>query len=144
MSKFIDYLNKLGERHRKRLEREIKMDEFLNGSKDNCLRINEISRDVKTLAETVDGINTKVNGLEEDMGRLHSRLDTIGLGTQKELFDTLYHWKKILVDRGWKTPLEMKEIEGIYRIYHDGLGGNGQGEKYYEEIKNLPEKEIAP
>lgn len=169
MSKFLDLLNKLGERHRKRIEREIKMDEFLNGSKDNCLRINEINKGIKTLASTVDNMNTKVNSLdstvtsikekvnsmeysvdsigakvdnlENEMDRLHTRLDLIGQGTQKELYDTLYHWKKILVERGWKTPSEMDEIDAIYRIYHDGLGGNGQGEKYYKEIEALPEKE---
>lgn len=168
MSKIIDYLNKLGERHRKRIEREIKMDEFLNGSKDNCLRINEINKGIKTLASTVDDINAKVknleptvggikekisnmeysvdsigakvDNLENEMDRLHARLDMIGQGTQKELFDTLYHWNKILVERGWKTSLEMDEIDSIYNIYHDGLGGNGQGEKYYKEIEALPEK----
>lgn len=144
MSKFIDYLIKLGERHRKRLEREIKMDEFLNSSKDNCLRINEISRDVKALASTVDELHTKVDGLERDIDCVNGRLQVIGAGTQMELFDTLYHWKKILTERGYVTPLELKEIENIYRIYHDELGGNGQGEKYYNDIKALEEREITP
>ena len=125
MSKFVDYLNKLGERHRKRIEREIKMDEFLNGSKDNCLRINEISRDVKSLASTIDTINTKVGGLEKEIDHINGRLQVIGAGTQMELFDTLYHWKKILTERGYVTSLELKEIERIYHIYHDELGGNG-------------------
>lgn len=144
MSKFIDFLDKLGERHRKRVEREIRMDEFLSGQKDNCLRIHEISQDMKYLTQTVDDINTKVCGLEKDINHINGRLEIIGRGTQMELFDTLYHWKTILVDRGWKTPLEMKEITEIYRIYHDELGGNGQGEKYYEEIQALPEREVTP
>jgi hypothetical protein len=59
-----------------------------------------------------------------------------------ELFETLYHWKQILTQRGWKTAAEMREIEEIYKVYHDGLGGNGQGEKYYQEIQNLEEREI--
>lgn len=144
MSKFIDYLNKLGERHRKRIEREIRMDEFLSGQKDSCLRINEISQDMKYLTQTVDNINTKVGGLEKDINHINGRLEIIGRGTQMELFDTLYHWKKILTERGWKTSLEMKEITEIYRIYHDELGGNGQGEQYYNDIKALPEKEVTP
>ena len=157
MSKFIDYLNKLGERHRKKIERELKMDEFLNGSKDNCLRINEINKGIKTLASTVDNMNSKVNnletamgnikekvhnlsdtvenmdanvrGLEKDIGHINGRLEIIGRGTQMELFDTLYHWRKILTERGYVTPAEKTEIEHIYHVYHDGLGGNGQGEK---------------
>ena len=67
VSKLIDYINKLGERHRKKIEREIKMDEFLKGSKDNCLRINEINHGIKTLASTVDNMNSKVNNLEASM-----------------------------------------------------------------------------
>ena len=172
MSKFIDYLNKLGERHRKRIEREIKMDEFLKGSKDNCLRINEINHGIKTLASTVDDMNSKVNnletamgnikekvhdlnntvgdmnskvcGLEKDINHINGRLEIIGRGTQMELFDTLYHWRKILTERGYVTPAEKMEIEHIYHVYHDGLGGNGQGEKYYNDINALEEREATP
>jgi len=58
-----------------------------------------------------------------------------------ELFDTLYHWKKILVDeRGWASAAEKKEVKQIYEIYHDELGGNGQGEVYYNQIIALPEQ----
>ena len=153
MSKFIDYLNKLGERHRKRIEREIKMDEFLSGSKDNCLRINEINKGIKTLASTVDNMNSKVNNLEtatgnikeqvhglsdtvdgmnakvcnleRDINHINGRLEIIGNGTQMELFDTLYRWNKVLTERGYVTDSELAEIDHIYHIYHDELGGNG-------------------
>lgn len=144
MSKFIDYLNKLGERHRKRIEREIKMDEFLKGSKDNCLHLNEINHGVKQLASKVDEVNTKVCDLEKKVNHINGRLEIIGNGTQMELFDTLYHWKKILTERGYVTSKELEEIERIYSIYHDGLGGNGEGEKYYHAIKALEKKEEDP
>lgn len=140
MSKFIDYLNKLGERHRKRIEREIKMDEFLNGSKDNCLHLNEINHGVKQLASKVDEINTRVCGLEQQVNHVNGRLEIIGKGTQMELFDTLYRWNKVLTERGYVTDAELDEIENIYHIYHDQLGGNGQGEKYYNDIKALEER----
>ena len=144
MSKFIDYLNKLGERHRKRIEREIKMDEFLNGSKDNCLHLNEINHGVKQLASKVDEINTRVCGLEQQVNHVNGRLEIIGKGTQMELFDTLYRWNKVLTERGYVTDAELEEIENIYHIYHDQLGGNGQGEKYYNDIKALEERKTLP
>ena len=144
MSKFIDYLNKLGERHRKRIEREIKMDEFLNGSKDNCLHLNEINHGVKQLASKVDEINTRVCGLEQQVNHVNGRLEIIGKGTQMELFDTLYRWNKVLTERGYVTDAELDEIENIYHIYHDQLGGNGQGEKYYNDIKALEERKTLP
>jgi len=57
-----------------------------------------------------------------------------------ELFDTLYNWKKILVDeRGWASEAEKKEVKEIYEVYHDGLDGNGQGEVYFKQIMALPE-----
>ncbi len=31
-----------------------------------------------------------------------------------------------------------KEIEEMYRLYHDGLKGNGMGTKMYETIMDLP------
>lgn len=172
MSKFIDYLNKLGERHRKKIEREIKMDEFLSGSKDNCLRLNEINKGIKTLASSVDDMNVKVNnldtamgnikeqvhdlsdtvegmnakvcGLEKEINHINGRLEIIGNGTQMELFDTLYRWNKVLTERGYVTDTELAEIEHIYHIYHDQLGGNGQGEKYYKDIKTLEERKTLP
>lgn len=144
MSKFIDYLNKLGERHRKRIEREIKMDEFLKGSKDNCLHLNEINHGVKQLASKVDEINTRVCGLEQQVNHVNGRLEIIGKGTQMELFDTLYRWNKVLTERGYVTDAELNEIEHIYHIYHDQLGGNGQGEKYYNDIKALEERKTLP
>lgn len=141
MSKFWDFINHIAQKRREHVERLIKMDEFLDNQKDNCLRITEIKDDMKYLKETVDGIDTKVNGLENDISHINGRLEIIGKGTKMELFDTLYHWKKILTDRGWASPVEKKEVEEIYKVYHDGLGGNGQGEVYYNTIMALPEKE---
>ena len=141
MSKFWDFINHIGKKHREAVERRIKMDEFLNGSRDNCLRITEIKDDMKYLRETVGNIDAKVNNLESDIDHINGRLEIIGSGTKMELFDTLYHWKKMLCERGWATPAEKHEVEEIYKIYHDGLGGNGQGEHYYQQIIALPEEE---
>ena len=140
MSKFWDFINHIGKKHREAVERRIKMDEFLNGSRDNCLKITEIKDDMKYLRDTVGNIDTKVNNLENDINHINGRLEIIGSGTKMELFDTLYHWKKILCERGWATAAEKREVEEIYKIYHDGLGGNGQGEYYYQQIIALPEE----
>ena len=140
MSKFWDFINHLGKKHHEAVERRIKMDEFLNSSRDNCLRITEIKDDMKYLKNTVEGIDKKVNRLESDIDHINGRLEIIGHGTKMELFDTLYHWKKMLTERGWATAPEKHEVEEIFKIYHDGLGGNGQGEFYYNTIMQLPEE----
>ena len=104
--------------------------------------------------EALRQIDTRLTGIEKDLAESHEKLDSldvrvndisaqlgiIGKGTKMELFDTLYHWKKILVDdRKWASELEKKEVKEIYSVYHDGLHGNGQGEVYYNEIMALPE-----
>ena len=141
MSKFWDFINHLGAAHKKRLERNIKMDEFLNDSKRVREKIQEFGSDMKYLKNTVDSIDNKVNSLEGEINHINGRLEIIGSGTKMELFDTLHHWKQLLTQRGWATAAEKHEVEEIYKIYHDGLGGNGQGEHYYRQIMDLPEKE---
>ena len=74
---------------------------------------------------------------------MNERLEVIGRGTKIELLETLYRWRKLLVERGWRTKEETKEVEELYGLYHKKLEGNGQGTSYYDEIMALPEKEIA-
>jgi hypothetical protein len=74
----------------------------------------------------IEEINATVNTLQEHMSHIDGRLAIIGEGTKMELFDTLYHWKKILVDdRKWASKDEKREVQSIYDVYHDGLDGNG-------------------
>ena len=77
------------------------------------------------------------------MTAMDSRLEVIGRGTKIELLETLYRWRKLLVDRGWKTKEEMKEVQELYEIYNKKLNGNGHGTAYYHDIEALPEREIA-
>jgi len=43
-----------------------------------------------------------------------------------ELFDTLHNWRVILVvEKKWASAAEKKEVENIWRVYHEELGGNG-------------------
>ena len=74
---------------------------------------------------------------------MDGRLEVIGRGTKIELLETLYRWRKLLVERGWRTKEETKEVEELYELYNKKLEGNGQGTAYYHEIMALPEKEIA-
>ena len=40
--------------------------------------------------------------------------------------------------KGFVTLDDIEEMEEIYRLYHDELGGNGTGTRLYESFKNLP------
>ena len=124
----------------------------------NFRKINEdleqIIKHDKESKDTLNKIDTRLTGIEQDLAQSHEKLDAldvqvndinnqigvIGKGTKMELFDTLYHWKKILVDdRGYATEAEKHEVKEIFEVYHDGLKGNGQGEVYYKQIMVLPE-----
>ena len=141
MSKLVDFFKGFRERYDAQVIRNKQMDEFLCGAKDNCTKINDIKIAVESLAEVVGNIGKKVDNLTEHVEHIDGRLEIIGKGTKMELFDTLYHWKKILCDdRGCATDAEKREVKEIFEVYHDGLKGNGQGEIYFNQIMALPEK----
>ena len=82
----------------------------------------------------------ELRSLQDDVRTIISLLDTVKNGTKMELFETLHNWRELLVvRRGWASPEEKKEVSEIYTIYHDKLNGNGNGERYYKEIIELPE-----
>ena len=142
MSKLGDFFLGFKRRYDEQVIRNQKMDEFLAGAHDNCIKIDGITHAVENLTTQVGKLETKVDGLQDHIDQIDGRLDVIGRGTKIELLETLYRWRKILVERGWKTKEEMKEITDLYEIYHKKLDGNGQGTQYYKEIAALPEHEI--
>lgn len=142
MSRIIDYFRNFKKNYDAQVLRNQKMDEFLSGAHDNCVKIDGITHAVEKLSDQMTNLDTKVTDLQSHVGQIDRRLETIEKGTKMELFDTLYNWKKILTERGWKTRAEMDEVKEIYEIYHDKLGGNGQGEHYYKEIEDLKEVDV--
>lgn len=143
MSKLADFFLGFKRRYDAQVIRNQKMDEFLASAKTNFDKIGEINTNVTNLGTKVTSLESKVGELSTDMAAMNDRLEVIGRGTKIELLETLYRWRKILTERGWKTKEEMKEIKDLYEIYHKKLEGNGQGTAYYEEIAALPEREIS-
>lgn len=142
MSKLADFFLGFKKRYDAQVIRNQKMDEFLSGAHDNCIKIDGITTAVKDLTKQVEKLENKVDNIQGHIEGIDNRLEVIGTGTKIELLETLYRWWKILNERGWKTKEEMKEIKELYEIYHKKLDGNGQGTQYYNDIQNLPEKEI--
>ena len=145
MSKLGDFFKRFKEKYDEEQRRHMRMDKFLDRAEENNEKLKEVATTVSTLSGQVSEIKTKVDTLQSHMTHIDGRLSIIGEGTKMELFDTLYNWKKILVDdRGWASATEKREVEDIYEVYHEGLHGNGQGKVYFEQIMNLPEHEITP
>ena len=143
MSKLADFFLGFKRRYDAQVIRNQKMDEFLQGAHDNCVKIDGITHAVEDLTKQVGKIETKVDDLQGTMTNMGDRLEVIGRGTKIELLETLYRWRKLLCDRGWKTKEEMKEVTELYEIYNKKLEGNGQGTQYYHDIEALPEREIS-
>lgn len=81
--------------------------------------------------------------LQDNVNSMISRLDIVKQGTRIELFDTIHNWRELLVvKKGWASAEEKREIENIYLLYSgEELKGNGNGDRYYQEIMALPESE---
>lgn len=141
MGWITDFFKNFKQRYEAQIIRNQKMDEFLLSAKDNHDKVKSIDNSIGSMKQSISAIEKKVDTLSDDVTHINGRLEVIGKGTKMELFDTLYHWKKMLVDeRGWASAAEKKEVKQIYEIYHDELGGNGQGEVYYSQIIALPEQ----
>lgn len=98
---------------------------------------------ISSLQEDFNSFKNQFNELKNNVNSVIFRLDVIKQGTRIELFDTLHNWRELLVvKKGWATPEEKKEVQEIYLLYSgDELKGNGNGDRYYNEIITLPESE---
>ena len=119
---FLHFKTKYDEEQR----RLARMDKFLDKAEENNDKLKNMVLAVDNLSGQVSEIKSKVEDLQSNVTHINGRLAIIGEGTKMELFDTLYHWKKILVDdRKWASSTEKKEVKDIYEVYHEGLKGNG-------------------
>ena len=141
MSKLSEFFKQFKDRYDEEQKRLIRMDKFLDRAEENNDKLKDVITAVDNLTGKMADIENKVDNLQSHVTHIDGRLAIIGEGTKMELFDTLYHWKKILVDeRKWASSAEKKEVKDIYEVYHEGLKGNGQGKVYFEQIMNLPEE----
>lgn len=140
-TKIVAFFKHIASIYYKWKKRNEDLTKFLADSKNNEDRIKHIDTTVTSLNEDVQHIKEHVKGLDEQITYINGRLDIIGEGTKMELFDTLHNWRTELITRGWATYIEKQEVENIYKIYRFELKGNGQGQRYYDEIMALPESE---
>lgn len=140
MSKLGDFFKHFKNKYDEEQRRLMRMDKFLDKAEENNKTIRDMTYEVRGLSGKMSEIENKVDKLQNHVNHIDGRLEIIGDGTKMELFDTLYNWKKTLVDdRKWASEAEKHEVKEIYDVYHDGLNGNGQGKVYFEQIMNLPE-----
>ena len=141
MSKLGDFFKHFKNKYDEEQKRLMRMDRFLDRAEKNNETLQGVVNSVEKMSGQVTDLQTKVDNLQSHMTHIDGKLAIIGEGTKMELFETLYNWKKILVDeRKWASAAEKHEVKEIYEVYHEGLKGNGQGKVYFEQIMNLPEE----
>jgi predicted nucleic acid-binding Zn-ribbon protein len=141
MSKLSDFFKHFKDKYDEEQKRLMRMDKFLDRAEENNDKLRAVATAVDNIGGQVEELKSKVDDLQDHIAHMDGRLAIIGEGTKMELFDTLYNWKKILVDeRKWASAAEKREVNDIYSVYHDGLNGNGQGKVYFEQIMALPEE----
>ena len=144
MSKLGDFFKHFKAKYDEEQKRLMRMDKFLDRAEQNNETLQGVVASVEKIGGQVTELQSTVNNLQSHVNHIDGRLAIIGEGTKMELFDTLYHWKQILVDRrGWASKAEKHEVKEIYEVYHEGLKGNGQGKIYFEQIMALPENPPA-
>lgn len=142
MNKVLEFFKKIPGVYYNWKKRNEQLSTFLTESAGNRDRLSHIDETVTNLNSDMKHVKDKVQILENQINQVNGRLENIGRGTMMELFDTLHNWRvNFVLDKKWASPAEKHEVEEIYRIYHDELHGNGQGERYYKEIMALPESE---
>lgn len=56
------------------------------------------------------------------------------------LHDLIYRYCQTAILRGYTTFSEFDNVTALYQVYKE-IGGNGTGEKLYEEFCKLPKKQ---
>ena len=141
IKKIVEFFKKFGNAYYKWKKRNEDLSKFLEDAKNDKDKITHIDATVTSLDQDVQHIKDHMHGLDEQITYINGRLEIIGEGTKMELFDTLHNWRTELTKRGWASYTEKQEVENIYKIYRFELKGNGQGQRYYDEIMALPESE---
>ena len=132
-NKITNFLKKVPDTYYNFRKRGEKMDKLLSDYSENMSVLKEVR-------SKLEKIENRVNVIENKMTSMLTHLDTVKHGTRMELFETLHTYRQLLVvKKGWASVEEKKEVQEIYNVYSKELQGNGNGDRYYQEIISLPE-----
>lgn len=135
-SSVTDVFQRLANTYYNWRQRKEKLDAFLI---DNV----NLSQHIKTLDANIASINGRLATLEDKVDVLDARLSSVQTGVSLELFESLRDlWKLCVYTQRYASIEQKEQADHIYRVYHVQLGGNGVGTHLYEEIMNLPVKEL--
>lgn len=88
--------------------------------------------------EAIDKLEKAINQLTENDTKITKYMNSIGNGVMGLAHDRLIALTDHYQKRGCITLKEKANLDAIYKPYHDGLGGNGDGKMGYEYCMQLP------
>ena len=93
-------------------------------------------------AKTADELfRATVERHTDDIQRIDESQTALKFGMQALLKNNLKLLHKEYMERGSIESDELDNFITQYKAYHDGLGGNGTGTKYYEDVLTLQSKD---
>lgn len=92
----------------------------------------------KEYQEAIQELREVVIKLSEDAEERKHLTQCMASSLMALSHDKLVHLGKAYQRRGAITLAELNNLKLIYTPYHDGLGGNSDGEGYFEYCKHLP------
>ena len=87
----------------------------------------------------VAGFATAVKHLYARQKAQEKRQAAVEEGLQALLHDRIYSAYAYCAQKGFATVDDIKNLEYLYRPYHE-LGGNGTGTELFERIKKMPDR----
>lgn len=78
--------------------------------------------------------------LNSKLQKLKKENNGVTNGVKALLHAEILRMGNSLISKGYCTADEFEEFEYLYRPYHDDLNGNGSGERMWEQVKRLPQK----
>lgn len=96
--------------------------------------INQVKDWGKELTKPLDDIKADISSLKKDMAE-QTKLNNTALKCL--LRKQLLHEFEVMLERGYATMAEQKELAETYQIYKD-LEGNGLVTKEYQKVLDLP------
>lgn len=132
--------------------REDRLKELEDSIKEGLERREEISTSrYETHEEAIQELNKAILQSIEDGREIKKEIGILEDALRGLAHDRIIHLTDRYQDRGAVTLKEKANLDAIYKPYHEGLKGNGDGQMGYEYVMKLPvisdeearEKDIA-
>lgn len=91
----------------------------------------------------LDQHTQSIDGILNDVNELSSSMEVVKWANKEELSWILEATGELLLKQGYATKEQLHDFEKKFKIYSNGLGGNGVIEKLYHRVLELPNTPVS-